>query len=203
MNTFKYVLSFIFLSLSINAASADSYISENIYTYIHSGPGQNYRIIGTVNAGAAIETLKSDDEAKYTEIKTQAGKIGWISTSSLQKALPAITLLPRVQEKLQNAQTKLQNIDKEHALILSEKNQSISGKDRQIRELQNTNKVLEANIKDLEELNSEFNTLLDTKDQRIRMEWLINGGGVLVCGLVLGLLLPFIPRRRKQRRDNW
>lgn len=41
---------------------------------------------------------------------------------------------------------------------------------------------------------------LDTKDEAVQMQWFMRGAGVAGIGLILGILLPMIPRRKK--RDN-
>lgn len=44
------LLSIMGLSLSVSTVAAEKrYISDDLSTYVHSGPGTKYRIVGTLN----------------------------------------------------------------------------------------------------------------------------------------------------------
>ena len=92
----------------------------------------------------------------------------------------------------------MKRIDK----IQQENIQSITDKENLIAKLQSEKKYLQESIEELKAKNLELDLLQDTKDERIKMEWMMYGGSVLVFGLLIGLIIPFLPRRKK-RRDNW
>ncbi len=190
------------LTLSLNVSAATRYVSDDVFIYLHSGPSLDYRIIGTIKVGASVTTLKYDDSTKFMQVKTQSGKTGWVNNKELQKSLPAKTMLPTVQKELKQAQAKLDSIAAENDKILAEKIQSISDKEGLITALESEKATLQLTIEELKARNLELDLLQDTKDERVKMEWLLNGGGVLLFGLLLGLLIPFIPRRKK-RQNNW
>jgi len=122
--------------------------------------------------------------------------------NELQTTLPAKTMLPTVQKELKEAQTKLQNIEQENAKAVAQKEQSIIDKDNLIARLENEKKTLQKNITELEATNLELDLLQDTRDERIKMEWLMYGGSVLFFGLIIGFIIPFLPRRKK-KQNNW
>jgi SH3 domain protein len=198
----KYILTAFALTLCVNVFAATRYVSENISTYLHSGPGLNYRIIGTAKVGETLTTLKYDQKSKFTQVKTSKGKIAWIKNSELQEELTATALLPQVQKELLEAQTRLKNIDSENEKTQQDNIQSITDKENLIAKLQSEKKFLEENMEKLKARNLELDLLQDTKDERVKMEWMMYGGSVLVFGLLIGLIIPFLPRRKK-RRDNW
>jgi len=198
----KYILTAFALTLSINAFAATRYVSEDIFIYLHSGPSLDYRIIGTVKVGATLTTLQSNKNTKFTQVRTDKGKTGWVKTSELQEDLPATALLPQVQKELLAAQTRLKNIDSENEKTQQENIQSITDKENLIAKLQSEKKFLEENMEKLKAKNLELDLLQDTKDERVKMEWMMYGGSVLFFGLLIGLIIPFLPRRKK-RRDNW
>ena len=136
------------------------------------------------------------------QVRTDKGKTGWVKNSELQEELPSAALLPQVQKELLEAQTKLKNIDSENARTQQENIQSITDKENLIAKLQSEKKFLEENMEKLKAKNLELDLLQDTKDERVKMEWMMYGGSVLVFGLLIGLIIPFLPRRKK-RRDNW
>lgn len=202
LKTLKYITGILSLTLSLHAFAATRYVSDDIFIYMHSGPSLDYRIIGTIKAGTAVNTLKYDSKTKFMQVKTPKGKTGWVKSKELQQDLPAKTLLPEVQKQLQTAQAKLANIAQENAQTLQEKAQSIIEKENLINDLQNERTSLLKTIDDLKAKNLELDLLQDTKDERIKMEWMMYGGSVLFFGLLIGLIIPFLPRRKK-RQNNW
>lgn len=202
MKIIKYLTAICLLSLSLNMYAATRYVSDDVFIYLHSGPSLDYRIVGTLKVGTPVETLKYDDKTKFMQVKTAKGKIVWMQNKQLQEALPAKTLLPKVQLKLQEVQAKLANIAQTNEQELQEIVQSSLDKDHLIENLMNEKKTLLKSIDDLQARNLELDLLQDTKDERIKMEWLMYGGSVLFFGLLIGLIIPFLPRRKK-RQDNW
>lgn len=65
------------LSFSITwAAHAEDkrYISDELSTYVHSGPGNQYRIVGTLNAGEEVTLLSVNDSTNYGQIRDPKGR---------------------------------------------------------------------------------------------------------------------------------
>ena len=202
MKTLKYIIAACSLTFCINASAATRYVSESIFIYMHSGPSTDYRIRGTIKVGTALTTLKYSDNKKFVQIKTPNGKTGWVKANELQTESPATYLLPKVQKQLVDAQEKLANIDNENAKTQQDSLQSITDKDNLIAKLQSEKKYLHETISDLKAKNLELDLLQDTKDERVKMEWMMYGGSVLFFGLVIGLIIPLLPRRKK-RNNNW
>ncbi len=49
------LISIMGLGLSLNSHAAEKrYVSDDLSTYVHSGPGTKYRIVGTLNAGKRL-----------------------------------------------------------------------------------------------------------------------------------------------------
>ncbi|MEH6454336.1 MAG: TIGR04211 family SH3 domain-containing protein [Psychromonas sp.] len=202
MKNIRYIIAALTLMLSVNVFAETRYVSDDVFIYMHSGPGQEYRIIGTINVGATVQTLKYNESTKYMQVRTSAGKTGWVKNQELQSTLPAKSMLPTVQKELQEAKTKLQNIEQENSQEVEQKVQSIVEKDDLIARLVSEKATLQESIIDLEARNLELDLLQDTKDERVKMEWMMYGGSVLFFGLLIGLLIPFLPRRKK-KQDNW
>ncbi|MFT6986325.1 MAG: SH3 domain protein [Psychromonas sp.] len=191
MKKFNTILGILSLTLCMNLFAATRYVSDELFIYLHSGPSLDYRIIGTLKVGEPVTTLQYDSKTKFMQVKTEDNKTGWVKNAQLQESLPAKTLLPEIKQQLATAQTKLANIAQENEQILQEQMQSITEKEK-----------LLAIIEDLKAQNLELDLLQDTKDERIKMEWMMYGGSVLFFGLLIGLILPFLPRRKKNK-NNW
>jgi len=193
------ILCFLF---PFSSFAATQYVSDELSIYMHSGPSLQYRIIGTIEVGTSVNTLKYNEQTKFTQVKTPTGRVGWVKTSEIQKQPPAKSLLPEIQKKFQASQDKLNTINSDNAKANSDKEQAIIDKDSLIAQLDSEKRALRDTIEDLKERNMELDLLQSTKDERIKMEWLMYGGSVLFFGMLVGLILPFLPRRKK-RTDNW
>jgi len=169
---------------------------------MHSGPSLEYRIIGTLEVGTSVNALEYNEQTKFMQIKTDAGRTGWVKLSELQRNPPAKVLLPKVQKELKDAQQKLNTINSSHGKALSDKTQEIIEKDKLIAKLQTDKKKLQQSVSELEALNVEQDILEETKESRMRMEWLMFGGSILFFGIIFGLIIPFLPRRKKNT-SNW
>ncbi|MFQ3175658.1 MAG: SH3 domain protein [Psychromonas sp.] len=202
LKIFTYITTVLSLMLCMNAAAETRYVSDDIFIYMHSGPSREYRIIGTLDVGSPVTTLKLDKKTLFYQVKTANGKIAWVKSDQLQTTLPANKLLPAIQKELQEAQIKLQNIDQANSEILDQQKQSIIDKDSLIATLMDEKNSLQGTIIKLKAANLELDLLQDTKDERVKMEWMMYGGSVLFIGLLFGLLIPFLPRRKKNN-NNW
>lgn len=202
LKIFKYLLTPLVLMLSMNSFAETRYISDDVFVYMHSGPGLDYRIIGTLKVGSQVNTLKYDQKTKFMQVKTSTGKVGWMKLAELQKTLPAKSLLPAVQEELKASQEKLKNIASENRKSLADKEQLFQDQIVLVDNLEQEKSFLQQEILDLKARNLELDLLQETKDSRVKMQWLLNGGGVLFFGLLIGLIIPFFPRRKK-RTNNW
>ncbi|WP_051143719.1 TIGR04211 family SH3 domain-containing protein [Psychromonas hadalis] len=186
----------------MNSFSETRYISDDVFIYLHSGPSLEYRIIGTLKVGSKISTLKYDKTTKFMQIKTATGKVAWMKNTELQKTLPAKNLLPVVQKELQASQQKLANIISENSENLATKEQLFQQQIILVDNINQEKSLLQQEILDLKARNLELDLLQETKDSSVQMQWLLNGGGVLFLGLLIGLVIPFLPRRKK-RTNNW
>ncbi|WP_354622973.1 TIGR04211 family SH3 domain-containing protein [Psychromonas sp. MME2] len=202
MKIFKYLTVILPLSLSMNLFAATRYVSDDVSIYEHSGPSLQYRIIGTLNVGTPVETLQYDEKTKFMQIKKANGKTSWVQNRELQETQPAKVLLPKVQLELQQAQQKLANIAQENEQEMQNTVQSLNEKEELIANLMDEKQTLLQTIDELKARNLELDLLQDTKDERIKMEWMMYGGSVLFFGLLIGLIIPFLPRRKK-RNNNW
>lgn len=202
MKAIKTIIGLFTLSFCLNAVAITRYVSDEVVIFTHSGPSAEYRIIGTLKVGEKVNTLKYDEDTKFMQIKTEKGKVVWVKNNELQKALPAKTLLPKVEQELADIKKELAETKAKNSEVLQEKSFSMDEKESLIARLKDEKSTLLLNIEDLEEKNQELDLLQDTKDERVKMEWLMYGGSVLFFGLLLGLIIPFLPRRKK-RSNNW
>lgn len=180
------LLILIFITSFANAAT--SYISDNLHTFIHSGPGTKYKIIGSVNTGDRVEIIRKN--AKYTLIKDSKGRSGWINSKYVSNQPGLKDRLPELEAQLTMFKTQL-----------ADYKANIESQDNKLEKLENINLTLNKQIEEIQVLNANLNDKLDTKKNDLLMRWFSYGGMVAGGGLILGLLIPYlIPKRRNKTR---
>lgn len=60
--------------LAFSAATAvhaeeKRYVSDELNTWVRSGPGDNYRLVGTVNAGEEVTLLQTNADTNYGQVR--------------------------------------------------------------------------------------------------------------------------------------
>ncbi|WAT08745.1 TIGR04211 family SH3 domain-containing protein [Rouxiella badensis] len=196
---------FALLTLGITwGAHADEkrYISDDLITYIHSGPGNQFRIVGALNSGDEV-TLKSVNSAtNYGQIVDAKGRDAWIPLDQLSTSPSLRTQVPDLQQQVKTLTDKLSNIDNSWNQRTAEMQQKVASSDSIINGLKKENQDLKNQLLVAQKKVSAVNVQLDDKQRTIILQWFMYGGGVAGIGLILGLLLPhLVPRRKK--KDRW
>ncbi|WP_427979225.1 TIGR04211 family SH3 domain-containing protein [Agarivorans sp.] len=188
------------LVLAFPALAQTRYISDDLYVFIHSGPSNQYRIIGTVNAGTQINQVDYNQETEYAKITLDNGREGWVEAKFLNRSPGLAAQLEQVKSQLEKSEAALKQQLEQSETASADRVQQIEVQQQQIEQLQASNDQLNERLQQVTEQNVQIQRELDTKDESVQMQWFINGAGVAAGGLILGLILPLIPRRKK--RDN-
>ncbi len=201
----KKLIGMILLSmLAIPAALAqDYYISDDLFTYMHSGPTNNYRIIGSVNAGEKVQLISSNKETGFTQIVDGKGRKGWVQSKFISGNESMAIRLPRVEKELEKVKSQLanarQNADVEKAGLV----ESLDTRNQQISELETKFNEINQQLIAAQSDNRQLRARLDTQKDDLLLKYFTYGGGVAGGGLLLGLILPHLIPRRKKSPSGW
>lgn len=191
------------LSVSTLAhAEEKRYVSDELNTWVRSGPGDNYRLLGTLNAGEEVELLQTNEASNYAQIRDNTGRTSWIPLKELNTQPSLRTRVPDLENQVKTLTDKLNNIDNTWNQRTAEMQQKVAGSDSAIDELKAENQKLKNELIVAQKKVSAANLQLDDKQRTIIMQWFMYGGGVLGVGLFLGLVLPHMIPSRK-RKDRW
>ncbi|HCV05197.1 TIGR04211 family SH3 domain-containing protein [Pseudoalteromonas sp. SSMSWG5] len=182
-----------FISYAEEAPSSNentAYIVDNLYTFMHSGPSKNYRILGSVDAGTQVTLLSAEDNG-YFKIRDDKDREGWVEAkfvtenAGIQQQFQALSNdMTLMQEQLRQAEIELPQLQEQNK-TLTEQNQALS---EQIQALKNT-------------IESERNAK-QTASAKEKRQLLTYGGAIAFIGLLLGIILTIMLSRRK-RYDGW
>lgn len=172
-------------------ASSSHYIKDDLFVFIHAGPGRNYRILGSINAGTPISVLETDSDTEFTQINDNEGRTGWVESRFISNTISQAELLPQLRTQLEDSQSNLQAVQSENARL----RQQLNDARQQVSQLTTSNEEQSA---ELVRLNAKVESA--NKDEMVT--WFTRGGMVAGAGILLGVLLTYLPKR-KRRNSEW
>ena len=196
-------LTLIALSVTTVAhAEEKRYVSDELNTWVRSGPGDNYRLLGTLNAGEEVVLLQTDNNTHYAQVRDSSGRTAWIPQKELNSTPSLRTRVPDLGNQVKTLTDKLTNIDNTWNQRTAEMQQKVAQSDSVINGLKQENQKLKNELIVAQKKVDAANLQIDDKQRSIIMQWFMYGGGVLGAGLLLGLVLPHMIPTRK-RKDRW
>jgi SH3 domain protein len=198
MKIIKALLVGLALSLSFSLLAEDTpsnldsgYISDDLFIYMHSGAGNNYRILGSINSGTEVK-VTGQYENDYTEIIDDKNRNVWVESKYISLKPGLRFVIAELNERLANTTSNTDSMSEELAQAKNTIENLSSEKSQLNNEISQLNKTLMVTRSKLKD-----------QDTNIKKEWFFNGAIVLVIGLLLGLILPRLAARRKGSMDNW
>ncbi len=200
MNNVINVLAFLAITLTssffISAQAADNnykqgYISDELFIYIHTGPGKKYRILGTITAGSKVQITGAADDG-YSEIIDNKDRTAWVESKYVTTQPGLRFVVAELNGKIATSSDYSNQLDGEVNELKSKVNLLTNDKKKLSAELQKLTTTLE-----------KTQTKIKDQDTNIKKQWFFNGALVLGVGLILGLILPRFFTRRRGSMDSW
>ncbi len=188
-------------SMNVIAQSDNqAWVTDELSTYVRSGPTDGYRIIGTLNAGEQVEILESSDD--YTRVRNSDGNAVWVLSDELQQTPSAVEQLPALEAQVEELTAELEGINDAWEQRVSSMTETLEVRERRIAELEARNQQLDSQTEQSRLQVRGLQARLETQEEDLLMRYFMYGGGVAGAGLLVGLIVPHLPRRRK-KRDRW
>jgi len=197
MFRFLTVFLIVVLPLSVAAQSdgtdfqPNANITDDLTVFIHTGSSRNYRIIGTILAGAPVTVLDRAGDPEFIQIVDAEGRNGWIEGQYLSSNGSIRDQLPSMQAQVASLNQQLSTLREQHQQARSQSNA-----------LEQQNKRIANDLSQALETSAELQAKVDNADNTAKIEWFTRGGIVAVVCIVLGILLTYLPKKRR-RNDQW
>ena len=188
---------------SASATALQRYVSDEIYTFLRRGPGKQYRIIGSIKAGEPVTQLALSDDGKYAKVRDSKQREAWIVASELQENPSFRSQHEQVQQQVAVLNDKLANIDSVQARELKQKSAQLIENEQALTQAQEKLASQGEELVQLRAENDKLNASLGTRKQEQLFTWMKQGGMIAGAGLLIGLLIPYLPRPRRSQRDRW
>ena len=174
-----------------SSKNQQGFISDDLSIYMHTGPGTNYRILGTIIAGTEIK-ITGKSEKGYSEIIDDKSRNTWIETKYLSTKPGLRFVVDELNGKIAKSSDYTNQLDGEVnelrssvEILTKDKNKLLT----QLKQVERQLKITTSKVKD--------------QDTKILTQRFYNGAIVLSVGLLLGLILPRFFARRKSSMDSW
>ncbi|NOF23731.1 TIGR04211 family SH3 domain-containing protein [Vibrio cholerae] len=200
----KLICMVLFSMLAAPTFAQDRYIADKLFTYMHSGPSNQYRILGSIDAGEKVKLIEVNKESGYSRhIADERGRTGWVESRFITREVSNTLRLPALEKELEEVKKLLanarQNADSEKAGLA----ESLELRNQQIADLERNYADISKQLTDSQSEIRELRAKLDTQKEDLLLKYFTYGGGVAGIGLLLGLVLPHIIPRRKRHPAGW
>ena len=209
------------LSLLTSVAMGQSlYVSDELVITVRAGPGTTNPILTNLRAGDLVEILEVDQEIGYTLIRAPDGTEGWVVSRYLTEQPIARDRLAAGEQALAEARDRVAELEQE----LEALSEGFASTSQRLEDADSANASMSAELSDIRnasanalamrDSNTNLRRSLNERDQQLELlvienrslrnsasrEWFVVGAGVLLGGIVIGLILPSL---RRKRRSEW
>ncbi|HLF09692.1 MAG TPA: TIGR04211 family SH3 domain-containing protein [Gammaproteobacteria bacterium] len=197
------------------------YVSDNTVVELRRGPSLEFLIVRSLGAGEAVEVLEEDAENGYSRVRVlDQGTEGWILTRFLTAEPIARERLAVADRNLATARSRVGELEQEVASLTEQLNSTR----QELEQIQASHgevttelagiRTASANVVEIRDQNENLRQRLNDREQdvdrltvenaalarRSSQNWFIVGAGVLFGGIVIGLIVPSL---RRKRRSDW
>jgi SH3 domain protein len=186
---FLFSLLLCVFAVKAQTSATPAFISDNLVVYLHSGPGNQYRIVGTLTAGSSV--LRLAEEEGYVQVQTEDNRSGWLPKEHL-------SLTPGLRAQLAELQSRFE----QQSVRLTELEQDSGQGQQVVQRLTLERDQALAELEQLKRTNERLSNELDAQQASFWQQPMVLGGAILLFGLLFGLILPkLVPQRRNS--DRW
>jgi len=207
------------LLMAAPALAETLYVVDELVITVRAQPDTRAEIVESLRTGASVEVLERPDGSDFLRVRTESGIEGWSLKQYLTDRPVARAQLAEAQAALRRANQQVEALRKRAGAAeaelaetrenLSQATSSSTALSEELAELREisgsaveTRQELERATERLRMADAEVERLLRENDiltDESRRRWFLIGGGVLGAGVILGLILPSL--RRKKRWD--
>lgn len=187
------------------------YVTDSFKLPMRSGGSANHRIVRMVPSGTPLEILETNDEG-FAKVRTPDRSVGWMLTRDLMNEASPRDRVLQLEGRVTTLEEENQTLRGENQSVQVIRN-DLNQCNGQLTEIRNTAAQTLAIDEENRKLQQEMATMreqmerLEQQSSALRGDtsrnWFLSGAGVVLGSLILGLVIPLIPWRRKRRWDQF
>jgi SH3 domain protein len=188
---YRFILVLFFITSSAVSFAETGYISDNVYTYLHTGPSAKFRIKGSIAAGTSINIIEHSEDGTFTKVSDNKGREGWIMSefASTKQSL---------KQKYAALEARL-NAQMESNQDLSQETTNIKQQTSQLQEQisQLTTELATAKID-----TATAQAQLKGEDEDVKIKWLTRGALLVLVSFFIGVIVTSLISKKKSK-SSW
>ncbi|ARD21080.1 TIGR04211 family SH3 domain-containing protein [Shewanella sp. MMG014] len=190
-NVFRMLTIVALLLLSKGLMAQTHYITDDVFIYIHGGPGTQYRILGSIEAGQTI-TLLNETQNEYSKIRDHKNREGWVKSDLIETGTSLRNRLPLLEAELAKTKTTLSQLDQSSESVAQE----LTSANNQIASLQSE---LSRVTNERDSSNQQLQSIKDNAQSKMWQQ------GAMIAGLgaLIGIILVYLPRPQRKQKSRW
>ncbi|KPZ73532.1 SH3 domain-containing protein [Shewanella sp. P1-14-1] len=190
-NVFRMLTIVALLLLSKGLMAQTHYITDDVFIYIHGGPGTQYRILGSIEAGQTI-TLLNETQNEYSKIRDHKNREGWVKSDLIETGTSLRNRLPLLEAELAKTKTTLSQLDQSSESVAQE----LTSANNQIASLQSE---LSRVTNERDSSNQQLQSMKDNAQSKMWQQ------GAMIAGLgaLIGIILVYLPRPQRKQKSRW
>jgi SH3 domain protein len=185
------VVAVLTFSAVFGAAAENKYVSDVINLSIRERPANDAGVIGQVSSGESVEVLETLGPQSFTRVRDANGIEGWVTSRYLTSEPAARTQLATAEAALEKSNRALSALQAEFDAAQERLVDAASA-----LELADENEQLKSVIVELQD--NEQRLMEEGEADRERRALLLVGAGLVGGGVLLGLLLPALGRKKRR-----
>lgn len=215
----KVLLALLLVLGPLSAFAATMYISDQLTVPLRRGPSNGHKIINAaLPSGLALEVLREDSAAGFTQVRTPNGTEGWVPTQYLVNQPIAKDRLAAATKRIETLEAQLKSTRENYqdvrgarsevesrATELTKENQRLQNELAEIRRASATaiaqyqeNKQLKTDNASLQTQVTQLTEQVRTLERKAMLRWFLAGGALVLIGLILGAWI-----KSRPKRSNW
>ena len=199
-------------------AGTTKFVSDQLTIMLRKGPSNKHKIIRALSTGTQLNVFETQND--FARVRTQSGIEGWVLDQHLTDKPLAKQLLAQADDKISQLKTK--NTDLQEQIKQLRENYNKLNEDYRILDktkgemeqelahirtvaaepLQLSNEKQQLSLQ-TQTLESQVNTLeskLNALRDNTHKQWFLSGAAVVLLGILIGLT---IPKLRRRRASDW
>lgn len=212
----KVLLALLLVLGPLSAFAATMYISDQLTVPLRRGPSNSHKIINAaLPSGLALEVLREDSAAGFTQVRTPNGTEGWVPTQYLVDQPVAKDRLAAATKRIETLEAQLKSTRENYqdvrgartefesrAAELAKENQRLQAELAEIRRVSATAIAQSEENKQLKTDNAALQSQVTQLSERVRslegnamLRWFLAGGALVLLGLIFGAWIKSRPKR--------
>lgn len=187
------------------------YATDSLTVPVRSGASTDHKILRMVPSGTPLEILQVGNEG-YTQVRSPEGTVGWILTRYLMDQPPTRDQVAQLEARVATLEDENQTLRNQAEALETTRNElarcseelsAIRRTASQALAIEEDNQRLQQEIAALREQLLQHEMESASLRKASSRNWFMAGGGLALGSLILGLVIPQIPWRRRRRWDQF